>query len=312
MNNKRSLGDRLREASWTPMSDESRAAHLDAIDTAVTEGRRTLVARPVRRRRLTVAVVAASLFILPTGIAFAAEGSLPGEALFPIKKITETVRSWVDDDVVAQHRVDELAELLSRDAPQAAIVDQLDKARIEVDQLATDHVLQPVLDDLSAAVSALPPDDDAVAHDRDRDDVPVTTTTTVSDVPITTVQPTDHTTTTTTPPTDSTVPPDADRVRVVGWVTAGPTCPVAQFPPDPDCADRPVAGAVLLIKDLDGDELLRVESNREGRFVLRLLPGVYLLEPQPHDGLLGTAPPQEFTVKADPVELLVGYDTGIR
>ncbi len=207
--------------------------------------------------------------------------------------------------------MDELAELLSRDAPQAAIVDQLDKARFEVDQLATDHVLQPVLDDLTAAVSALPPDDDVVADDQDRDDVAVTTTT-VSDVPATTVQPTDRTTTTTTPPTDSTVPPDADGVRVVGWVTAGPVCPVAQFPPDPECEDRPVAGAVLLIKHQAGDHVMRVESNREGRFLLRLAPGDYLLEPQPHDGLLGTAPPQEFTVKADPVELLIGYDTGIR
>ncbi len=311
MKDKRSLGDRLRDATWTPVSDEARGRHLNAIETAVEAERRVAPTRPVVRRRLAVAVMAASLFVLPAGIAFAAEGSIPGDPLFPVKRITETVRSWVDDDVVAQHRVDELTELLTRDAPRAEIVDLLDKARVEVDRLATDHALQPVLDDLTDAVSALP-DDDIVADDRDRDDVPVATTTTPSDMTTTTIQPTDRPTTTTTKPTDSTLPPEPDGVRVVGLVTAGPICPVAHFPPNPECDDQPVAGAVLVIKTLDGHELRRVESNREGLFATRLAAGSYLLEPQPHDGLLGTAPPQEFIVETEPVELLVGYDTGIR
>ena len=93
---------------------------------------------------------------------------------------------------------------------------------------------------------------------------------------------------------------------------AGPTCPAERHPPDPDCADRPVDGAVLVVTDLEGEEVARVISDADGRFGIRLEPGAYRLVPQPYDGLLGTAPPREFTVESDPVELYVGYDTGIR
>jgi len=115
----------------------------------------------------------------------------------------------------------------------------------------------------------------------------------------------------TTVPT-TTIPPDAERYRVRGYVHAGPVCPVEQFPPDPDCADRPVPGAVLVIATEDGAEVTRVESDREGRFSLHLANGRYVLRPQPVDGLLGTAPEQSFVVDGGPVELDVAYDTGIR
>ncbi len=308
-----SLADRLRDATWTPISEESRAAHMDAIESALDAGTLTPPPRAYVRRRLAIAAMAAALFVLPTGMALAAESSVPGDALFPVKKLTETVRSWVDSDVVAEHRVDELAELLSRDAPQADIIDQLDRARVEVDRLATDHALQPVLANLAAAVSDRPVGGgDVTVTDRERDDPVATSTTVVSDVTTTTDRPSDRTTTTTTTTTDSTVPPDVEGVRVVGVVLAGPTCPVAQSPPDPACDDQPVAGAVLVITDVDGKEVGRVESNREGRFITRLPAGVYVLQPQPVDGLLGTAPPQEFVVESEPIELVIGYDTGIR
>ncbi len=306
-----SLEDRLRDATWTPMSEGSRAAHMDAIESALDASTPTPPPRAYVRRRLAIATMAAALFVLPTGMAFAAESSVPGDALFPVKKLTETVRSWVDSDVVAEHRVDELAELLSRDAPRADIIDQLDRARVEVDRLATDHALQPVLANLAAAVSDRPVGDgDVIVTDRDRDDPVATSTTVISDVTTTTDRPSDRTTTTTT--TDSTVPPDIEGVRVVGVVLAGPTCPVAQSPPDPACDDRPVAGAVLVITDVGGKEVRRVESSREGRFITRLPAGTYVLQPQPVDGLLGTAPPQEFVVESEPIELVIGYDTGIR
>lgn len=308
-----SLEDRLREATWTPMSEGSRAAHMDAIESALDAGTPTAPPRAYVRRRLAIAAMAAALFVLPTGMAFAAESSVPGDALFPVKKLIETVRSWVDSDVVAEHRVDELAELLSRDAPRADIIDQLDRARVEVDRLATDHALQPVLADLAAAVSDRPVGGgDVIVTDRDREDPVATSTTVISDVTTTSDRPSDRTTTTTATPTDSTVPPDIEGVSVVGVVLAGPTCPVVQSPPDPACADRPVAGAVLAITDVGGKEVRRVESNREGRFMTRLPPGVYVLQPQPVDGLLGTAPPQEFLVESESIELVIGYDTGIR
>jgi hypothetical protein len=101
---------------------------------------------------------------------------------------------------------------------------------------------------------------------------------------------------------------------VSGTVTAGPTCPVVTDPPDPACADRPVAGAVLVVTDLAGVEVGRMTSDGDGSFALSLAPGAYRIEPQPVDGLMGTAAPVEFFVVfgEPPTEVAIGYDTGIR
>jgi hypothetical protein len=101
---------------------------------------------------------------------------------------------------------------------------------------------------------------------------------------------------------------------VFGTVTAGPTCPVVTDPPDPSCADRPVEGAVLVVTTLAGVEVDRTTSDAEGRFALSLPPGTYRLDPQPVEGLMGTAAPVEFTVEpgAPVLALVIGYDTGIR
>jgi len=110
---------------------------------------------------------------------------------------------------------------------------------------------------------------------------------------------------------DDPVPGDSG---VSGTVTAGPTCPVVTDPPDPSCADRPVEGAVLVVTTLAGVEVGRTTSGGEGRFALSLAPGTYRLEPQPVEGLMGTAAPVEFTVEpgAPALDLVIGYDTGIR
>jgi hypothetical protein len=101
---------------------------------------------------------------------------------------------------------------------------------------------------------------------------------------------------------------------VSGTVTAGPTCPVVTNPPDPACAERPVAGAVLVIRDRGGSELGRVTSAQDGSFAFQLAPGAYQLVPQPVEGLMGTAAPIDFKVgAAKPMtEVQVSYDTGIR
>ncbi|MDH4334027.1 MAG: carboxypeptidase-like regulatory domain-containing protein [Chloroflexota bacterium] len=101
---------------------------------------------------------------------------------------------------------------------------------------------------------------------------------------------------------------------VRGSVSAGPTCPVVTDPPDPACADRPVAGAVLVITDLDDVEIARVTSGANGEFSVDLPSGAYRLVPQSVDGLMGTAARMDFGVEAEgpPTELLVSYDTGIR
>lgn len=101
---------------------------------------------------------------------------------------------------------------------------------------------------------------------------------------------------------------------VSGVVVAGPTCPVVTDPPDPACEDRPVAGARIVVKDADGDEVAIAVSEEEGAFSVELEPGRYELVAQPMEGLLGTAPPVSVVVVegTDSEPLTLVYDTGIR
>jgi hypothetical protein len=106
--------------------------------------------------------------------------------------------------------------------------------------------------------------------------------------------------------------PDATGVR--GTVSAGPTCPVERDPPDPACAPRLVAGAVLVVADAAGTEVARATSAEDGTFWIELGPGAYRLTAQPFEGLMGTPEPMDFEVEAGgpTTELQVSYDTGIR
>jgi hypothetical protein len=107
-------------------------------------------------------------------------------------------------------------------------------------------------------------------------------------------------------------PSTGPTTSVDGYVHAGPVCPVAQDPPDPNCADRPVAGAEMRVVDAAGDEVARVSTAEDGTFALGLPPGGYTLVPQPVEGLMGTAETQGFEVGSAAVHLDVAYDTGIR
>lgn len=99
-----------------------------------------------------------------------------------------------------------------------------------------------------------------------------------------------------------------------GIVTAGPTCPVVTDPPEPNCAERPVAGAELVIRDAAGAQVASVRSGADGSFAVALAPGAYEVLPQPVDGLMGTPTPLEVRVEVgEPsAPLAVSYDTGIR
>lgn len=101
---------------------------------------------------------------------------------------------------------------------------------------------------------------------------------------------------------------------ISGVATAGPVCPVERNPPDPNCRPRPVAGAVMIIKDASGAEVTRATTRGDGTFTVSLTTGSYTLVPQPVRGLMGTPQPMAFQVgggKAEP-PLEVQYDTGIR
>jgi hypothetical protein len=109
-------------------------------------------------------------------------------------------------------------------------------------------------------------------------------------------------------------PAESVTASIGGVVLAGPTCPVVTDPPDPACNDRPVASAVLVVRGADGREVARTISDAQGAFRVALAAGSYVIEPQPVDGLMGTAEPVEVTVEdgEDIADLTIGYDTGIR
>lgn len=103
----------------------------------------------------------------------------------------------------------------------------------------------------------------------------------------------------------------AEGTGVAGRVTAGPTCPVER-PDDPSCAPRLVA-AELVVVDGAGNEVARLTSDASGYYRIALPAGSYRLEPQPVEGLMGTAATVAFTVlDGDVTPLDVAYDTGIR
>jgi hypothetical protein len=112
----------------------------------------------------------------------------------------------------------------------------------------------------------------------------------------------------------SCAPASGPSYPVGGSAVAGPVCPVERIPPDPACAPRPVVGAVIVITASDGHEVARTTTDTDGRWTTTLAAGTYTLTPQAVTGLLGSAPPLQFTVSAtrSSLSLDVTYDTGIR
>jgi hypothetical protein len=63
---------------------------------------------------------------------------------------------------------------------------------------------------------------------------------------------------------------------VQGIAFIGPTCAVEREPPDPACADRPLARAVIRARR-GGRVAGETRTDARGRFRLRLAPGRYQL-----------------------------------
>jgi hypothetical protein len=92
-------------------------------------------------------------------------------------------------------------------------------------------------------------------------------------------------------------------------------CPVEQSPPDPRCAPRPVAGAVIVATNAAGHEVGRTTSAADGSYELTLgQTGTVLITGLPVEGLMGQPQPVQITVSSpgsiERVDL--EYDTGIR
>ena len=107
--------------------------------------------------------------------------------------------------------------------------------------------------------------------------------------------------------------PRGGRTGIRGKALAGPICPVERVPPDPACAPRPVAGAVIVVRDASGADVDRTLTGADGTYFSAVAPGAYVVEPQPVEGLLGTPGPQNVVVREGiPSTVDLAYDTGIR
>lgn len=123
-----------------------------------------------------------------------------------------------------------------------------------------------------------------------------------------------------TAPTGTTGPspivsPAGPPPSVTGDVTAGPVCPVERNPPDPSCAPRPVAGAVIEAVDAAGLAVARATTAADGSYVLTIdETGTFTITGQPVAGFMRAPEPVTVTL-ATPgatVRADLEYDTGIR
>jgi hypothetical protein len=111
------------------------------------------------------------------------------------------------------------------------------------------------------------------------------------------------------------VSPAGGPPSVTGTISAGPVCPVEQVPPDPRCAPRPVAGAVIVATNASGQEVGRATSAADGTYQLIVSQtGTVLITALPVAGL--AQPPAPVTVTltqpSDIERIDLEYDTGIR
>jgi hypothetical protein len=108
-------------------------------------------------------------------------------------------------------------------------------------------------------------------------------------------------------------PDGTGETGIRGVALARPVCPVETVPPDPECAPRPVTGAVIIVRDGSGAEMARATTGPDGGFFVPLEPGPYTLEPQPVEGFMGTPAHVDVSVQdGESADVQLDYDTGIR
>ncbi|MDZ4226417.1 MAG: hypothetical protein U1C66_02920 [Patescibacteria group bacterium] len=99
---------------------------------------------------------------------------------------------------------------------------------------------------------------------------------------------------------------------VRGTVMMGPTCPVEQYPPQAECADRPYQTLVAVFRASDPTHaFVLTESDVQGMFEVSLPPGDYLVGAG--ESALPSCTAQEVTVEPDLyTSITVSCDSGIR
>ena len=105
------------------VSESTRERHKSGIGSALR------VQRRVRRGRGRVFAFVLALVLLVPIVALASQDAVPGDLLYPVKRLVEPVVQIFDQDAPAERRVRELEVLFERDAPIDVIDHQIDVAR---------------------------------------------------------------------------------------------------------------------------------------------------------------------------------------
>ncbi len=101
--------------------------------------------------------------------------------------------------------------------------------------------------------------------------------------------------------------------EISGRAVAAPVCPVESLPPDPTCAPRPVADALVTVLAQNG-RLWETRSDAQGFFRLRVPIGEVEVRFGPVEGLMGIPAKIQLDVSEGKESTLgeIVYDTGIR
>lgn len=109
------------------------------------------------------------------------------------------------------------------------------------------------------------------------------------------------------------LPATVQTSGVRGSVLLGPTCPVIQNPPDPECADKPFETDLILATP-DGARVIKpFRSNAQGKFLVEVEPGEYAIRSAALANILPSCSSENVTVAANTfTDTVIHCDTGIR
>lgn len=100
---------------------------------------------------------------------------------------------------------------------------------------------------------------------------------------------------------------------VTGMVLLGPTCPVVQDPPNPECTDKPYATNLILTTTDQSHIIAKFSSGADGTFSLKIQPGEYAIHSDAAVNMLPYCSHDIFKVEANKfTNITVSCDTGIR
>ncbi len=128
--------DRLSSAYRIEVDPDTQERHLAEMGAAIRTAPPTPIPAGFGLRRRIAAAVAAIFIVAPAGMALAAENAVPGDFLYPVKEITERVRSYVDNEIEATHRVEEFERLVFLRAPSHAVDRAVERADSATAQLS--------------------------------------------------------------------------------------------------------------------------------------------------------------------------------